>query len=292
MEHVLWLGGGCGSGKSTIARALAHRLDLQLYPVDAHGWKHQRLLGTNEERGNDERWLRPSPDELAERFVRASEEKLPLILDDLDAMRGGPLVLAEGPLLFPALVAPHLGSPAHGLWLVPTEEFQESCLRKRGGVDSATSDPERALRNRLARDAILNRLNRLQAAELGLTVIEVDGGRELRGMEEVVAEHFAELIAAGPRARDGVERRRIRRAENAAIHGNITSYLKAEHISGPWPFPFVCECTTLGCTEQVLRPIEEYGRLLERASRYLIAEPHCVTAMPLPGDASPLATEP
>ncbi len=197
MEHVLWLGGGCGSGKSTIARTLAHRLDLQLYPVDAHGWRHHRLLGAGEQRSNDEMWLRPAPEELAERFVRSAEEHLSLILDDLDAMRGGPLVLAEGPLLFPALVGPHIASSADGVWLVPTEEFQEWCLRKRGGMDSSTSNPERALRNRLGRDAILNRLNRRQAAELGFTVIEVDGSRTLPEMEEVVAAHFAERIAAG-----------------------------------------------------------------------------------------------
>jgi len=283
MEHVLWLGGGCGSGKSTIARTLAHRLDLQLYPVDAHGWRHHRLLGAGEQRSNDEMWLRPAPEELAERFVRSAEEHLSLILDDLDAMRGGPLVLAEGPLLFPALVGPHIASSADGVWLVPTEEFQEWCLRKRGGMDSSTSNPERALRNRLGRDAILNRLNRRQAAELGFTVIEVDGSRTLPEMEEVVAAHFAERIAAGPRARDGVERRRIRRAENAAVHSNIAAFVEAEKITEPRPFPFVCECTTLGCDKRVPTPIDEYGRVLERPSRYLVAESHRVAAMTLPG---------
>lgn len=36
MDHVIWLGGGCGSGKSSIARELVHRFDLVLYATDAH----------------------------------------------------------------------------------------------------------------------------------------------------------------------------------------------------------------------------------------------------------------
>lgn len=44
MDNVLWLGGGCGSGRSSIARELTHRLDLQLYAVDAHGYDHHLQL--------------------------------------------------------------------------------------------------------------------------------------------------------------------------------------------------------------------------------------------------------
>jgi hypothetical protein len=268
MEHVLWVGGGCGSGKTSIARELAHGFDLQVYPVDAHGYDHLRRLGGRPRPSFDELWLASTPEELAERFVSATEERLPLILADLDGMRDGPLVIAEGPLLFPALVAAHVASPAHGVWLVPTEEFQERALRKRGGM-SPTSDPERALRNRLARDAILHRLNRRQAAELGCTVIEVDGSRTLAEMEEVVAAHLGERIAAGPRARDGVERRRIRRAENTAIHDNLVAYVADAGIAEAPAAPFACECTTLGCRERVMLPIDEYGRALEQPSRFI-----------------------
>jgi len=35
MANVFWLG-GCGSGKTTIARVLTRRLDLRLYPVDGY----------------------------------------------------------------------------------------------------------------------------------------------------------------------------------------------------------------------------------------------------------------
>jgi len=40
MANVFWLGGGCGSGKTTIARVLIRRLDLRLYPVDGYTCAH------------------------------------------------------------------------------------------------------------------------------------------------------------------------------------------------------------------------------------------------------------
>jgi hypothetical protein len=44
-------------------------------------------------------------------LVRGSEERLDLILVDLTEMPVGLLVLAEGPQLFPELVAAHLAKP-------------------------------------------------------------------------------------------------------------------------------------------------------------------------------------
>jgi cytidylate kinase len=40
MANVFWLGGGCGSGKTTIARVLCRRLDLRLYPIDGYTYAH------------------------------------------------------------------------------------------------------------------------------------------------------------------------------------------------------------------------------------------------------------
>lgn len=112
LDHVLWLGGGSGSGKTTIGRELAHRFDLQLYPVDAHGYDHlARKTGVKPSGGCDvdAQWLDPTPQMLASRFLAGGEENFPLILEDLEAMAGG-LLVAEGPTLFPDLVSPHLAS--------------------------------------------------------------------------------------------------------------------------------------------------------------------------------------
>jgi hypothetical protein len=277
MDHVLWVGGGCGSGKTTISRELAHRHDVQLYPVDAHGYEHLRRLDEGLlQVGLDERWLRPTPDELAQRFVGDSERRLPLILEDLAGPAGGPLVIAEGPQLFPALVASHVASPQHGLWLVPTEDFQGRMLAERIEM-THTSDRERAMRNRLGRDAILNRLIRRQAVELGFPVIDVDGSVGLLEMIEVVAGRFQERLARGPRARDGAEHRRIRRIENAAVRDNLLAWREdagVERMPDPPRYGFACECAAVrGCRERVLLAAGEYEEVV-RLRGALVASGH------------------
>jgi cytidylate kinase len=42
MPGAFWLGGGSGSGKTTVAWAVARRLDLRLYPVDGYTYAHAR----------------------------------------------------------------------------------------------------------------------------------------------------------------------------------------------------------------------------------------------------------
>lgn len=268
MDHVLWIGGGCGSGKTTISRELACRHDVQLYPIDAHGYEHQHRSGEPLLRLDfDQRWLQPTPAELAQRFVRESARRLPLILEDLAVLGGGPLVIAEGPQLFPALVAAHLASPAHGLWLVPTEDFQRRTLAGRIGP-SHTSNPDLARRNRLGRDAILNELIREQAAERGLSVLEVDGSVGLNDMVEAVGDRFAACIAAGPRAADGAEHRHIRRVENAAVRDNLVAWREdvgVARMPEPIQFDFSCECPAVrGCRERVRLTTDEFDEVVRR----------------------------
>ena len=42
LSDVLWVGGAQGAGKSSIARAIAYRFDLQVYSVDHRTWTHSR----------------------------------------------------------------------------------------------------------------------------------------------------------------------------------------------------------------------------------------------------------
>ncbi|MGN6331995.1 MAG: hypothetical protein ACTHOD_10135 [Motilibacteraceae bacterium] len=42
---MFWVGGDPGAGKSTVARRLAHELDLLLHPIDAHRYDHVDRLG-------------------------------------------------------------------------------------------------------------------------------------------------------------------------------------------------------------------------------------------------------
>lgn len=159
IPDVLWIGGGCGAGKSTVARSLAHRLDLRLYPVDAYTFDHQaRAADLPATRALTkatfaQRWLEPSSDEQVERFVAHATERFALILEDLARIPASPGVVVEGPQLLPDLLGARLASPKHAVWLLPTEEFtrraphREVCRRpgcRRGWTSAEAAVPHRA----------------------------------------------------------------------------------------------------------------------------------------------------
>jgi hypothetical protein len=111
--------------------------------------------------------LRPTPEELVERFLAAAEERLPLILEDLAALPEAPGAIAEGPFLLPSLIAPHVVAPAQALFLVPSEGRQRETLTARGSM-SLTSDPEAARENLTRRNVLLAQLIRGGATAHGL----------------------------------------------------------------------------------------------------------------------------
>ena len=108
LSHVLWIGGGQGSGKSSIARALARRFELRLYSVDDHEAAHAPRMPS---------FVAGDP---VEAVVTASRHRFRLVLEDLAALPSGPAVLVEGSQLFPTSVAAVLRSSDHALFLMPT----------------------------------------------------------------------------------------------------------------------------------------------------------------------------
>src|SRR5207248_7536210 len=87
-------------------------------------------------------------------------------------------VLVEGYKLLPRLVAPLLSRPDQAVWLIPTPEWRRTAFSRRGSLWSIagqTSDPETALANLLARDALYTEEVKRQATALQLTIIEVSG---------------------------------------------------------------------------------------------------------------------
>jgi len=85
-------------------------------------------------------------------------------------------------------------------------------------------------------------------------VYEVDGSLSEDDTEELLAKHFAAAIDSGPRMRDGAERAAVRRAENAVVNAQLAAfrgYLGDNAPAQETPFPYACECTTLGCRATV-----------------------------------------
>ena len=160
LSHVLWIGGGPGSGKSSIAQALSQRFDLQLYAIDDHDRAHEPRLPVVAA-GSP---AQATPDELLERFVTTSRHRFRLVLEDLAALPPSPLAIVEGAPLFPTLVAAVLRAADHALFLIP------------GG------------------DEQLTRLVAREAADVRLATLTVDA--PLEEMIERAAAHFLPVISA------------------------------------------------------------------------------------------------
>jgi hypothetical protein len=200
--HVLWLGGASDTGKTTIARLLVERHRWQWYPCDVH--EHNHLIARADperhpaiyaefQRSLDERWVRTTPEAMVRTILATNDERFPMILDDLRAMPKRPMILVEGPRLFPKLVTPALTSRDQAVWLCPTEAFALASVTQRDKPQGrfGTSDRERFRQNFLGRERLLRSYIRQEVAAYDGSLIEVDGSRSIEEVARQVEEHFA-----------------------------------------------------------------------------------------------------
>ncbi|WP_067182169.1 hypothetical protein [Microtetraspora niveoalba] len=185
LQHVYWIGGGSGAGKSTIARRIASRHGLRLYATDDVMSDHAGR-STPEEcpylsgfvaMDMDERWVNRSPETMLETFHWFRGEGFDLIIEDLLRLPRRPGVVVEGFRLLPHLVEPLLAAPGHAVWLLPTPGFREAAFANRGStwqIAGLTSDPERALNNLLERDRMFTERLAGDVKRLELPAVEVD----------------------------------------------------------------------------------------------------------------------
>lgn len=165
MRHVYRIGGGSGTGKSTVARRLADRLGWRLYATDDVMAEHARRTTAAEApflhafmaMDMDERWVHRSPETMLETFHWFRGEAFGLIVEDLARMPRRTPVVVEGFRLLPHLVKPLLTEPGHAVWLLPTPEFRQVAFSSRatpgGSFTQRTADPRRADHNIAVRDA-------------------------------------------------------------------------------------------------------------------------------------------
>ncbi|HKY45395.1 MAG TPA: AAA family ATPase [Pyrinomonadaceae bacterium] len=186
LQHVYWIGGGSGAGKSTIARRIAAQRSLRVYATDDVMGDHARrstpedapLLHKFMAMDMDERWLNRAPQTLLETFHWFQGECFNMIVDDLLSLPRERAVIVEGFRPLPRLVKPLLSEANHAVWLLPTPDFRQAVIESRGGSAwgflAKTSDPERALRNLFERDRMFTDILREETARLELPTIEVD----------------------------------------------------------------------------------------------------------------------
>jgi cytidylate kinase len=185
LRHVYWIGGGSGGGKSTIARRLAARHGLRLYPTDDVMLEHAArttpedspMLHEFMAMTMDQRWVNRSPETMLETFHWYRGEGFGLIVDDLLRLPAEPGVIVEGFRLLPHLVKPLLAVPDHAVWLLPTAGFRAAAFESRGSsgaIARKTGDPERADRNLLERDRMFTERLADETRRLGLRSIGLD----------------------------------------------------------------------------------------------------------------------
>ncbi len=196
-----WIGGGSGSGKSTVAGRVAERCGLRLYSTDDAMAGHAErvrpedapLLAAFMAMDMDERWVNRSPEDMLATFHWFHGEGFALIVEDLLALAPEPVVV-EGFRLLPELVEPLLADRRHAVWLLPTPGFRRAVFEDRGGSSwaflSRTGDPERALRNLLDRDRMFTERLAADVARLALAGVEVDGTLGEDALVERVARDF------------------------------------------------------------------------------------------------------
>lgn len=186
LRHVYWIGGGSGSGKSTIARRIAEQHGLHLYATDEAMPEHARRSTPTESpylcrfiaMDMDERWVTRTPQAMLETFHWFQGEGFGMIVDDLLQLPTDRGVIVEGFRLLPHLVKPLLADPGRAVWLLPTSEFRRAVFDRRGGATwgfiAKTGNPEQALRNLLERDGMFTARLAEETRRLDLSSIAVD----------------------------------------------------------------------------------------------------------------------
>jgi hypothetical protein len=185
LQHVYWIGGGSGAGKSTTARRLADRYGWHLYATDDVMREHAARTTAKEApflhefmaMSMDDRWVNRSPQVMLETFHWYQGEGFGLIVEDLLRLPQEPCVV-EGFRLLPHLVQPLLTSPERAVWLLPTPDFRQSAVLSRSapgeGFVWRTSDPAKAGRNLAERDHMFTRRLREETEHLRLRALQVD----------------------------------------------------------------------------------------------------------------------
>lgn len=253
LDHVLWIGGPPGAGKSSVAGRIARRHGLRWYSADTRTWDHRdrAIRGGNaaarrwEALTPHERSIESAPQDVL--AMSLHRERGPMVIDDLRALPDSPVVVAEGSTLPAHALSSGIAQRSRAVWLVPTPEFQQTTLAARNLPPGPT-----------ALYRLLGEVIEHEAREHGARTVTVDGSRGIEATVGVVEELFAEALTRGPHATTLSERRALLREANLAVVSQVRGF-----HARPWAIgdaeavvrEFVCECGDPACDASVRLPL-------------------------------------
>lgn len=249
---MLWIGGGPGAGKSTLAWLLSRGHDLPLHPVDLWAYDHAERQAPGQPLDDQ---LARGPEAAADAFEASSRARLGLVLADVAARDLGPVpALVEGPQLLPDL-AGRLAD-GYGVWLRPDPERtrlarQERLDREQSLAADQSDGRSAARRDRteglLRRDALLAERLGQAAARVGRPVIEVPASPDWAQIAAAIEAALGPGLREVPRLAAGPALSAQRRRENAVAVRQGRLWAAAAGLAALPSYPFACECGTSGC---------------------------------------------
>ncbi|WP_235847625.1 hypothetical protein [Paenibacillus tuaregi] len=197
---IYWIGGSPCSGKSTIAELLTDKYDLIYYKCDEAYQKHierckadlHPIMTKIKGLSINGIFSRPLEQQVKETIMFYKEE-FGMILGDIDRIVSSKPLLIEGAAILPDVVFPLLSNLNHGIWIIPTADFQIEQYSKREWIHSILEecqDPNQSFENWMNRDIQFAEYINKDAHSKGLKLIKVDGRASIEDNLAIVEEHF------------------------------------------------------------------------------------------------------
>jgi hypothetical protein len=267
---MLWIGGGQGAGKSTLAWHLSRANDLPLHPVDLWAYDHQARLPAGD--SLDEQLARGA-EAAADAFESVSRLRLGLVLDDIRTRDLGTVpAVVEGPQLMPEFAAQL--PPGWGVWLLPdpmrTRLVREERLARADTLAGRPATGRSRAPRLLRRDTLLAERIRASAALSGRPVIEVPPSPDWPVIAAGIESALAPALRSAPHLAPGRELSKQRRYENQAADRQGRLWMQDAGFTVMPTYPFGCECGRSGCRATWMATPDDY-RARTASERQLIA---------------------